>query len=62
MKLSDHGDSDGQPDDRLCVHSNGDEGDDAATDAARDECAAVAFDPPQRAQEGDDHHHRWDLD
>ena len=50
LKLADHGDCDGQPDDRFCVHGEGDEGDDATTDTARNERAAVAFDASQRAQ------------
>ena len=50
MKLANHGDCDGEPDYRLGVHGEGDEGDDAATDATGDERAAVAFDASQRAQ------------
>ena len=61
IPLADHGDRDGQPAYGLGVHGEGDDGDDAAANAAGDERAAVAFDAAQSAQEGDDHHHRWNL-
>ena len=50
--LADHGDRDGQPDHGrlgLVVHGEGDDGDDAAANAAGDERAAVAFDAAQSA-------------
>lgn len=46
LKLANHGDCDGQPDDRLCIHGESDEGDNAAADATHNERAAVAFDAP----------------